>query len=125
MDEKPFENILIYDLLCKTFIGTKPLRIMFDKVDDGTKCLVLFVPEKYDAIFDRMKYVIGLTSSITYVASHNCAKIKIGSNDDLPEEETLSMQNVVILIKSVFNKSHNQQYCKIFSEKLLYQIAKI
>ena len=33
LDEKSCENILIYDVSCKTLIHTKPLRIMFDKVD--------------------------------------------------------------------------------------------
>ena len=59
---------------------TKPL---FDKVDgfirdyDGSKYCLSFGPEKYDAIFDRIRYVIRLGSGITYVASHNYAKIKI------------------------------------------------
>ena len=62
---------------------------MFNKVDgfirdyDGTKYLVLFSPEKYDAIFDRIRYFIELKNCITYVDSHNYAKIKIDSDDDL------------------------------------------
>ena len=32
-NEKSYENILIYDVLYKTLIGTKTLHIMFDKVD--------------------------------------------------------------------------------------------
>ena len=62
---------------------------MFNKVDgfnrdyDGTKNLVLFGPEKCDAIFDKIRYLIGLKSCITYVDSHNYAKIKIDSDDDL------------------------------------------
>ena len=91
LDEKSFENIMIYDLPYKT------LRIMFDKVVDGIKYLVLFGPEKYDFIFDRIRYLIGLKSSITYIAIHNYEKIKIDSDDDLPQVKTLSMQNVVIL----------------------------
>ena len=56
LDEK-HENILIYDILFKTFIGVKPLRIIYNKVDDGfirecggSKYLVLFGSEKYDAV---------------------------------------------------------------------------
>ena len=47
---------MIYDVLYESLIGAKSLRITFDKVDrlirdyDGTKYLVLFGPEKYDAI---------------------------------------------------------------------------
>ena len=44
---------------------TKPLRVIFDKVDlisrdyDGAKFLVSFGPEKNDVIFDRIRYIIG------------------------------------------------------------------
>ena len=62
--EKSYENILIYDIVYNTLIGGKPLRIVFDKVDrfirkfDGNKYLELFGSEKYDAIFDGMRYVL-------------------------------------------------------------------
>ena len=62
--EKSYKNILIYDVSHKSLIGTKPLRIILDKVDgfirdyDGTKYLVLFGPEKYDVIFDKIRYLI-------------------------------------------------------------------
>ena len=45
-------------------IGAKSLRIRFDKVDgfirvdNGNGYLVLFAPEKYDAIYNRIRYVI-------------------------------------------------------------------
>ena len=32
IDKKSYENILIYDILYKTLIGAKPLRIRFDKI---------------------------------------------------------------------------------------------
>ena len=34
LNEKSYENILIYDVLYETFIGVKTLRIMLDKVDE-------------------------------------------------------------------------------------------
>ena len=64
LDEKSYKNILVYDISHKTFIGPKSLSIRFDKVDgftkiyDGTRYLVLFAPEKYNAIFNRIKYLI-------------------------------------------------------------------
>ena len=73
----------IYDVLYKTLIGAKPLRIMFDKVDafvrdyNGTKYLVLFGPEKYYAIFNRIRYLVGLKNSIANVDSHDYAKTKL------------------------------------------------
>ena len=92
LDERSYKNILIYGILCKNLIGAKPLRIMFNKVDefirvyDGTRYLVLFGPEKYDAIYNRIKYVISQKNGITFVFSHNYAKIKIDSYDFLPLE---------------------------------------
>ena len=59
-DNKSYENISVYGILYKTWTGAKRLRIRFDKVDgfirifNGTSSLVLFVPEKYDAIYDRI-----------------------------------------------------------------------
>ena len=64
-------------------IGAKPLHITFDKVDgfirvyDGARYLVLFVGEKYDFIYNRIRYFIGVKSGITYVISHIHAKIKV------------------------------------------------
>ena len=45
-------------------IGAKPMLITFDKVDlfirvyDVTRYLVLFGPGKYDAIYNRNRYLI-------------------------------------------------------------------
>ena len=33
LDRKSYENTLIYDISCKILIGSKPLRIIFDKLD--------------------------------------------------------------------------------------------
>ena len=57
----------------KTLIGPKPLGIRFNKIDgfiriyDGSKYLVLLGPEKYNAIYDRIRYLISLKSSIIYI----------------------------------------------------------
>ena len=95
---------MIYDIFYKNLIGAKHLGIMVDKEDgfirdyDGTRYLVLSGLEKYKAIFDRIRYLIGLKSGIRYVFSHSYAKIKIDLDDDLSLEETLTW-----LIKSVFS----------------------
>ena len=66
-------------------MGAKPLLIRFDKVNefitvyDGTRYLVLFGDEKYYFIYNRIRYLIGVKSGITYVISHNYAKIKADS----------------------------------------------
>ena len=83
MDEKSYEYIFVYEISYKTLIDTKLFRIMFDKVDgfirvyDRNKYLVLFDPEKYYAIYDRIRYLINLENGITYVISHNSARIEI------------------------------------------------
>ena len=57
INEKSYENILVYDISYKTLNGAKPLRIRFDKINgfisvyDQTRYLVLFGTEKYDSIF--------------------------------------------------------------------------
>ena len=34
MDEKSYQNILVYNISYKTLIDAKPLRIRFDKIDE-------------------------------------------------------------------------------------------
>ena len=63
-------------------------------------------------------------SGITYVFSHNYAKIKIDSYDFLPLKKTLTLHNVIILIKSPFNEDQNHYYFNTFLEKFSYQLAK-
>ena len=64
LDEKSYENILIDDISCKTFMGAKPLRIWFEKIDrfiktyDGIRYLVLFASERYYVIYDRINYLV-------------------------------------------------------------------
>ena len=54
---------LIYDISYKTFMGSIPLRIRFDKIDgfikiyDGIRYLVLFDYGWCDKICDRIKYL--------------------------------------------------------------------
>ena len=65
LHRKSNENTLIYDISCKSFIGSKPLQIIFYKLDGfiradgGSRYLISFGSEKYDAICNR-------TSQITY-----------------------------------------------------------
>ena len=59
---------------------------------------------------------------ITYVISHNYARIKVDIYDSLPLEKTLTLHNVIILIKSVFNKTQNHYYHNMFLEKDSYQV---
>ena len=80
-------------------IGNRPLCIRFNNIDefiknyDGTRYLILFGGEKYDFIHNRIRYL--------NIIMH---KIKVVSFNSLPLEKTLTFHNVIILIKSVFNK---------------------
>ena len=56
--------------------------------------------------------------------SHNYSKIKVDSYDSLPLEKTLTFHNVIILIKSIWNKDKNNCYYNIFLEKVSYQSPK-
>ena len=101
---------MVYDVSYKALFGAKPLCIRFDKVEvfirvyDGIRYLALFGSEKYDVIYNRIRNLISRKSSITYVISHNYAKIKVDLYHSLPLRETLTFHNVMILIKSLFNK---------------------
>ena len=129
LDEKSYENILIYDITYKTFKGAKSLSIRFDKIDgmiksyDGTRYLVLFIPERYHAIPDWIKYIISEKSGITYSIIHNFTNIKVDSSDSSPLEKTMTL-HVIILIRSVCNKDKNN-YCRnIFLEKACCELSK-
>ena len=106
------------------------MRIRFDKIDgfiriyDGTRYSTLFCSEKYDAICNRIRYLISLKDSILYVFSLYYAKMKVDSYNSLPIEKRLNLYNVIILVKSVLNKNQNYYYYKIFLEKYSYQLAK-
>ena len=111
-------------------IGSKSLRIRFDKIHkslkvyDRYKYLTLFGSEKYDAIYDRNRYITRVKSGITYVFPLNYAKIKVDSYDSLPLEETLILHKIIIHMKSVLNKDLSHHCYNIFSEKGLYQLTK-
>ena len=49
-------------------------------------------------------------------------QIKVGSYDFLPIEKTLTLHNVIILVKSVLNKDENHYDYNIFLEKCFYQL---
>ena len=78
-------------------IDARPLQIRFNKTNgfirvyDGTRYLVLFGGEKYDFIYNRISYFIGVKCGITYVISHSYTKIKVDSYDSLRLENTTTV----------------------------------
>ena len=61
---KTYENVLICDISYKTFMGSIPLRIKFDKIDgfiknyNGIRYLILLDYGWCGKICDRIKYLI-------------------------------------------------------------------
>ena len=81
---------MVYNISYKSLIGTKPLRIRFDKVDgfiiiyDGIRYLALLGTEKYNVIYNRIRYLVSQESGISYVIPHNYARMKINYYEPLP-----------------------------------------
>ena len=94
------------------------------RIYDRSRYLTLFGTKKYNAINDRIRYVMSLKGGITYIFSHYFAKVKADSYDFLPIEKIWTLHNVIIHIKSVLNKDKSHYYYKIFLEKCSCQLAK-
>ena len=113
INSKLYENILTYNISYKTLTGSKPLRIRFDKVSgfirvyDGNKYLTFFGTEKYNVIYNRIIYHIGIKSGIKYVISGNYARINADSY------HFLTLHNAITHMKSVLNKDQNHYYYDI------------
>ena len=122
-------HILVYNISYK-YLNAKSLPIRCDKIDgfirdyDGTRYLVLFGSEKYDSIYNRIRYLGSVKSGITHIISHSYAKIKVDSYNSLSLEKTIIFHDVIILIKSVFNKDRNNYYYNIFLEKASDELPK-
>ena len=83
---------MVCNISYHTLIGIKPLSIRSDKVNGfirvhGTRYLALFGPEKYDTIYDKIRYLIILTSCIAFVISHYYVRIEIDSCEPIPLEK--------------------------------------
>ena len=86
--------------------------------------LVLLCPEKHDAIYNRIRYLMSLKSDTTYAFCHHYTKIKVNSYGSFPIEKRLTLQNVKMLIKSVLNNDKNHYYHDKFLGKCSYQLVK-
>ena len=73
---------------------------------------------------NRIRYLISVKSGITYIIPHNYAKIEVDSYDSLPPEKAMTFHNVIILIKSVFNKDKSNYYYNVCLEKPSYELPK-
>ena len=68
-----------------------------------------------------VKYLISEKSGITDSINYSFGKIRIESYNYLPIEKIFTFHNVIILIKSVVNKSKDEDYYNMFLEKKSYE----
>ena len=101
---------MVYNVSYKYLINAKHLRIRFDKIErfiriyDGTRYLILFGAEKYDFIYNKIRYLIEVKSGITYVVSNIYTKTKTDLYNSLSLEKKFTLHNVIVLFQLVFNK---------------------
>ena len=74
---------------------------------DGIRHLVLFGSEKYDSIYNRIRYLIKVKSGISYIIFYNYGTINKDLYNSLQLEKTVTVRNFIILVKSVWNKDEN------------------
>ena len=86
--------------------------------------LVLFGSKKHDYISNRIRYLISVKSSFTHIISRYFEKIKVDWNNSLPLQKTITFHNVIILIKSTFNKDKSSYFCNIFLELASNELPK-
>ena len=67
---------------------------------------------------------MSVKSGTSYIIFHNYAIIKVDSYNSLPLEKTMTLRNVVILVKSVWNKDKSNYYYNMFLEKASYELPK-
>ena len=75
-------------------------------------------------LFTRELDLMSQKSGITYIFSYYFAKMKVDFCYSLPIEKILTLNNVIMHIKSILNKDKNQYYYKIFLEKCSYRFGK-
>ena len=112
----------------KSLIDSQSLQIKFNKIDtsirfcDGTSYLALFGSQKYDSIYNRIRYLISVKSGITYIISHNYATVQVDSYNFFPLEKTMTLCNIIILITQFGIKI--KITITIFLEKASYEFPR-
>ena len=57
------------------------------KIYNGIRYLISFGPERYDAIYDKIRYLISEKGGIAYSINYNFIRIRIDSYNSLPIEK--------------------------------------
>ena len=74
IDEKSYKHILAYNI---SYYVLNPIKQM--------DLLALFGREKYNSIYNRIRYLISVKGGVTYIISRNYPKIKVDSCNSLPQ----------------------------------------
>ena len=123
--------VLVYDISCKSLIGAKPLRVRFDfgngfiSVYDTSRYLVLFSTDKYDAIYNNIRYLLSLKNGTTYVISHSYARNAVDSFDSFTLEKPIAFQNVITLISQLLIRINITTTIIYFEKKIEINHLKI
>ena len=83
----------------------------------------MFHSEKIWCFYNRIKYLKSLQSGIPFVFTQCHAKFIIDSDDSLPLEKKLGLDNILILVKTDFTKDENRYCHKMFLEKCFVSIS--
>ena len=87
---------------------------------NGNKCLMLICTDKnkdmlkkYTKLWDRIKDLIKSTTNTSGDYHEKCIKIKFNSDDDLSLFKILSLHNMTIVVRSVFQED-KKCYSQVF-----------
>ena len=89
----------------------------------GCRYLALFGIEKFDSIYDRIRYLIIVKSAIIYTVSQY-ATVKVDLYDSLSLEKRMTLRNAIILVKLIWNKDKHISYYNIFLDKASSELPK-
>ena len=142
IEKKSYKNIDVYYIgliTVKDFDNVKinnvnPLYLIIGKVDgyikekNGNKYLTLVskdknkkVLQKYRELWDRTKNLIEKINDIPGDYEEKYMKIKFNSDDNLPLYKILKLDNITIVIRSVFQED-NKYYPKVFLDECLHEL---
>ena len=142
IEKKSYKNIDVYYIgliTVKDFDNVKinnvnPLYLIIGKVDgyikekNGNKYLTLAskdknkkVLQKYTELWDRTKNLIEKINDIPGDYEEKYMKIKFNSDDNLPLYKILKLDNITIVIRSVFQED-NKYYPKVFLDECLHEL---
>ena len=87
----------------------------------GCRYLPLSGIEKFDSIYDRIRYLTSVKSAIIYIIPQY-ATVTADLYDSLPLEKRMTLRNAIILVKLIWNKDKNICYYNMQQSKQIYTI---